>query len=144
MGRSTRRFQIQKISVCELSRSSFSTLDPASPSTTLIESPAIPSLQEATAHAVVGLQMADRRFHGTAAFSPLFLSSCQTMSAAASQMNGGSALIAMTTVSFVDGGIRDGNAGNPLGRGNRFGGLPSHTLMPTIQLQRLVVVTETF
>ena len=43
------------------------------------------------------------------------------MSAAASQMNGGSALIAMTTVSFVDGGIRDGNAGNPLGRGNRFG-----------------------
>jgi len=79
------------------------------------------ALEKAADHPVVTFKMADLRFHRTASFTSLLLSSCQPASTAAGQMNGRLALVIVTAIAFVDKGIRDGNAGNPFGRGDHSG-----------------------
>ena len=62
-----------------------------------------------------------RRFHGAAASASVFLSSRQPPSTAAGQVDGRVALVIMAAITFVDEGVRDRDAGDTFGRGDRSG-----------------------
>lgn len=101
---------------------------------------------------MVAFEVSDLRLDRTASFATLLLSPRQPPRAAASDVDRGVSLVIVTAVALVHKRVADRDARELLGSGDRLTelsvclsyGLFWHKLTPTIQLPRLVVLTEIF